>query len=177
MDTKTGFVGRVSTSPDALNAAFSVKLHVTATHIEISSAEGGDRWQWPISTVSMSQVSVDRFHLELDNEELYFLPVDARGFVEHVVSRFSDEPVEPHRGWLRRRIEQAQASDVEAEGYEFDDTDIEIDLTAKGRRGHVHEWTEGKAAGVVTRKCVGCGQVSIDATGLTSSFESALASA
>jgi hypothetical protein len=78
---------------------------------------------------------------------------------------------------LRRRIETAQANGEEVEGYELNDTDVGIDVEKTVRKRHVHEWAEGKAAGVITRRCVGCGQVSIDATGLTSQFESRLLTA
>ena len=175
-NTKNAYVGRISTSREAHNSAFRVKLYITDARLEIVSGEG-DEWAWDIAEVTITQVSVDRFHLHLGTEDLYFLPVDTRGFVSNVVTRISDTPVEPHRGWLRRRIEAAQANGESVEGYELDDTDVEIELEKTGRKRHVHEWAEGKAAGVITRRCVGCGQVSIDATGLTSQFESQLLTA
>lgn len=164
--TKTAFVGRISTSSHARNAAFRVKLYVDDDTIDIVSPDG-DEWSWDLDSVTITRSSVDRFLMELDDETLYFLPVDARGFSRDVVERLAGEPVEPHRGWLRRRIEAAQAEGGTDDGYTLD-IEPEPDVDTPAKRGHVHEWHEGSAVGVRTRRCVSCGQVSIDATGLTS---------
>ncbi len=164
--TKTAFVGRISTSSDARNAAFRVKVYVGDDTIDIVSPDG-DEWTWQLDDVNITRSSVDRFLLELADETLYFLPVDTRGFTRDVVERLSGEPVEPHRGWLRRRIEAAQAEGGSDDGYSLE-IDHEIEEGTTGKRGHLHEWQEGSAVGVLTRRCVKCGQVSIDATGLTS---------
>ena len=164
--TQNAFVGRITTSADAKNAAFQVKLYATDSTIDIVSTDG-DEWTWDIGDVTITQTAVDRFHMKLGTEQLYFLPVDTHGFISKVVQVISDAPVEPHRGWLRRRIEEAQARDGDVAGYDLEVVAGEEEQPS-GRRSHIHEWYEGRAAGVTTRRCVGCGQVSIDATGLTS---------
>ena len=172
--TKTDFVGRISTSANARNSAYRVKLYVSDKSIDIVS-DDQEEWSWSMEDVTISRVSVDRFMLELAEERLYFLPVDPHGFLTDVVQKYSDVPVEPHRGWLRRRIEDAQADKTKtADGYSdeslFEENVIDS-ATNQKRRGHVHEWDEGSAVGVITRRCVRCGHVSIDATGVTSSLE------
>ena len=173
-NTKTAFVGRITTSADARNAAFRVKLYVDSMTLLIVSAEG-DEWSWNLDDVTFSRASVDRFHLQLAEEELYFLPVDTLGFIANVVNRHSGTPLEPHRGWLRRRIEAAQAEGGEISGYDLEiEDEPATDSQDSSRRRHVHEWAEGSAVGVRTRRCVKCGKVSIDATGLKSTLEVAL---
>ena len=172
-----GFVGRITNSAESRNAALQVKLYAGEEVLEIVSM-AGEEWSWDMSDVTMSRVAIDRFLLQLADEQLYFLPVDPLGFISKVVEKYSDEPLEPHRGWLRRRIEAAQATGGDDSGYdigdifEIDDTDV----SKAGRRKHEHEWQEGSAVGVVTRRCVSCGHVSIDATGVTSALEDELAS-
>ena len=177
--TKTGFVGRITTSADARDAAYRVKLYVNDDRLQIVAVDGDD-WSWDMTDVTISRASVDRFSLQLADEQLFFFPVDTRGFLTDVLERYSDAPIEPHRGWLLRRIEEAQAEGGVEPGYELDDNttgNTAYSETRSGRRRHVHEWDEDSAVGVVTRRCIKCGQVSIDATGLKSSFESALATA
>ena len=171
---KTDFVGRISSSANARNSAYRVKLYVSDESIDIVSADQ-EKWSWSMEDVTISRVSVDRFMLELAEERLYFLPVDPHGFLSDVVHKYSDVPVEPHRGWLRRRIEAAQADKTKtADGYS-DESLLEENVmdakTDQKRRGHVHEWDEGSAVSVITRRCIRCGHVSIDATGVTSSLE------
>ena len=118
-NTKTAFVGRITTSADARNAAFRVKLYISDDTLEIVSADG-DEWSWNMTSVTIARSSVDRFHLALDGEDLYFLPVDTRRFLTTVVQEHADSPMEPHRGWLRRRIEAAQAQGGDVAGYELE---------------------------------------------------------
>ena len=108
MNTSPTFVGRITTSSNARNAAYRVRLSVEEGILQITGADG-DEWSWNMEEVTISRSSVDRFLLELSDERLYFLPVDARGFIADIVQKYSDTPLEPHRGWLRRRIEEAQA--------------------------------------------------------------------
>ena len=126
-----------------------------------------------MAEVTITHHSVDRFHLSLGNEDLYFLPVDTSRFLTDVVQEHSDSPMEPHRGWLRRRIEEAQAHGGDDSGYELEEGSANIETPTSGRRGHVHEWAVASAVGFVTRHCVNCGQVSIDATGMQSSLQTA----
>ena len=166
--TKASFVGRISTSKNAANAAFQVKLYILDDRIDIISVDG-EEWSWKISDVTMTRVAVGRYELQLADEHLYFLPVDARGFQRHVI----DAGVQEDRssaGWLRRRIEAAQASDEPAVGYDLDVAIESPEMDSPGRRKHVHEWVTGSAVGVRTRRCVSCNRVSIDATGLVSNL-------
>ena len=145
-------------------------MYISDDTLEIVSADG-DEWSWNMTNVTISRSSVDRFHLSLDGEDLYFLPVDTRRFLTTVVQKNGDSAMEPHKGWLRRRIEAAQAQGGDVAGYELEIEEV-VEPQSK-RRGHAHEWSEACAVGVVTRRCVGCGHVSIDATGVTSTLESA----
>ena len=175
-NTRTAFVGRITISADARNAAYRVKLYIGEAKLEIISTEG-DEWSWDMSEVTITRHSVDRFHLSLANEHLYFLPVDTNRFLTEVVQDHSDSPLEPHRGWLRRRIEEAQAHGGDDSGYELDEGSPKVETPTSGRRGHVHEWVVASAVGFVTRRCVNCGQVSIDATGMKPSLEASLQTA
>ena len=173
--TNTAFVGRITNSPKARNAAFRVKLTIRDDTLTIAGTDD-EEWTWNMADVTITRIAVDRFSLELTDERLYFLPVDTRRFVTDVLQRFSDTPVEPHRGWLRRRIEEAQAAGGVATGYELEE--IADDSGPGGRRrGHIHDWDEGSAAGVLTRRCTKCSHVSIDATGLRSTLDQQLANA
>ena len=169
--TKTSFVGRISTSREASNAAFQVKVYVLEDRFDIVSVEG-EEWTWPIDDVSIDRVAVGRYELRLGDERLYFLPVDTKGFQHHVVDG-GVRPGKAEPGWLRRRIEAAQATDETPDGY---DLEIEIDDSSdapQGRRRHEHEWITGSAVGVITRRCATCNHVSIDARGVVSHLDDA----
>jgi hypothetical protein len=163
------------------NVAYHVKVYVSDSTIDIVGADG-EECSWNMKDVTFSRSAVDRFMFELDDERLYFLPVDPNAFLSDVVQKYSDVPVEPHRGWLRRRIEAAQAdTSIQAEGYDSEDLEETPPQTegsrrdpAHRRRRHLHEWQESIAVGVTTRRCVRCSQVSIDATGVTSSLDPTL---
>ncbi len=175
--TKAAFVGRITTSSDASNAAFRVKLYITDSTLDILSATG-DEWSWNLEDVTITRTSVERFHLQLSNEELFFLPVDTLGFTHSIVDLHSEDSTGSQRGWLRRRIEAAQASGDAISGYDLEvDPQPLAESQDSGRKRHVHEWTEGSAVGVITRRCIRCGQVSIDATGVKSELESTLITA
>ncbi len=163
---KSSFVGRISTSKEASNAAFQVKVYVLEDRFDIVSVDG-EEWTWPMDDVSISRVAVGRYELQLGDERLYFLPVDTKGFQHHVVDA-GVRPGKPEPGWLRRRIEAAQATDEMPMGY---DLEVELDeapIAPQGRRRHEHEWITGSAVGVITRRCTTCNQVSIDARGVVS---------
>ena len=107
---KQRFVGRLTNSDTSRNAAMQVTLCVDDQSLQII-VDGDEEWAFAKAEVVLSQVSIDRFRLHLAGEDLYFLPVDPLGFVREVMEEFSEAPVEPYRGWLRRRIDEAQAQD------------------------------------------------------------------
>ncbi len=112
------FVGRLTDSKTDENAAMQVTLLVTDESLEIC-IDSGEQWEWDMADVSMNRVAIDRFQLGLAGEDLYFLPVDPMGFVKDVLERYSETPVEPYRGWLRRRIEDAQAKSNDSAGLQI----------------------------------------------------------
>ena len=104
------FVGRITDSETAKNAALQVAVEISGDKLEIVLSDD-EQWVWEMKDVSMSRVAIDRFEFALGDENLYFLPVDPMAFVRDVMVASSDTPVEPYRGFLRRRIDEAQAMD------------------------------------------------------------------
>jgi hypothetical protein len=113
----------------------------------------GYAWAWAMSDVSMNRVAIDRFQLDLNGEDL-FLPVDPMGFVKDVVDRYSGKPVEPYKGFLRRRIEAAQAEETDAitAGADIEETEPR----------HTHRWEAPESLGIRTVRCSECSVVKLD---------------
>jgi hypothetical protein len=120
---KTRYVGRITDSETAKNAAMQVAIEVIDDKLQIMVSED-EQWAYDMTDVRVSRVAIDRFKLELGEENLYFLPVDPRGFVTDVVEAHSDGLVGSYQGWLRRRIESAQS-----EGTLDADFNFTFDLT------------------------------------------------
>ena len=105
------FVGRITDSESAKNAAMQVAIEIGDETIDIAVSDE-ERWSWSTAEVTMSRVAIDRFKLELAEETLYFLPVDSTGFANDAFGQFSAAPNEPFKGWLRRRTEAAQSEEL-----------------------------------------------------------------
>ena len=150
---KQRYVGRLTDSDTAKNASTQVTMHVSDESLEIT-VDGGEQWEWAMSDVSMNRVAIDRFQLDLNGEDLYFLPVDPMGFVKNVVDRYSGKPVEEYKGFLRRRIEAAQAASDDASANE---TDIE-----ETEPSHTHQWDTTDSLGIRTLQCSECSVVKLD---------------
>ena len=150
---KQRFVGRLTDSDSAKNASTQVTMHVSDESLEIT-VESGEQWEWAMSDVSMNRVAIDRFQLDLNGEDLYFLPVDPMGFVRNVVDRYSGKPVEQYKGFLRRRIEAAQTESNDESGNE---TDIE-----ETEPRHTHTWDSTDSLGIRTLECSECPAVKLD---------------
>ena len=150
---KQRYVGRLTDSDTAKNASTQVTMHVSDESLEIT-VDGGEQWEWAMSDVSMNRVAIDRIQLDLNGEDLYFLPVDPMGFVKNVVDRYSDKPAEGYKGFLRRRIEAAQADSNDASGNK---TDIE-----QTEPSHTHQWETTESLGIRILQCSECGVVKLD---------------
>ncbi len=154
------------------DAGFRVKVYLDADRFEIVS-HAGEQWTWPMAEVRVQRAGASRFHLALGKEAVYFTPDEPLGFASDTMGHGEDEP--GRRGFLRRQIEAARDTAVseptvgEVEWIEDPEPNIQ-----KGRRRakrHEHEWAEGTSTGVVRRRCVSCGHVSIDITGFVSEFD------
>lgn len=121
---KTRFVGRITDSATAKNAAMQVAMEISDETIDIAISED-ENWTWQVADVKMTRIAIDRFELELADETLYFLPVDPHEFARDAFAQFAGAPDEPFKGWLRRRIEEAQGGDIKV-----DLTEVELEAEA-----------------------------------------------
>lgn len=163
------FPGRIDTSSTG-DAGFRVKILLDEERIEVVSHEG-ERWSWSLDEVRVQRSGPRRFFLYLGDERLYFTPDEPLGFMASPIGQAEEEA--ERRGWLRRRIEAARAEQTEEPTVgEVEWVEEEPPGPAPSkRRRHEHEWTETTSAGVVRRRCAGCGHVSIDATGVTTELD------
>jgi hypothetical protein len=152
------------------DAGFRVKLYLTHERVEIVSFES-EAWSWPLSKMTV-QRSGRRFLLSLGDEQVYFTPDEPGRFA--IGSGDQADDGSTRRGWLRQRIEEARDTiPAEASVGEVEFIEELAPRATQKRRGrqHEHEWDEGTSAGVLRRRCVTCGHVSIDITGFVSEFD------
>jgi hypothetical protein len=163
----------LDTSEEVAQDAFRVKLYLSEDKLEVATFDG-DSWQWDSDTAQISRVKAGRFRLDLGDEELFFLPDDPIKFTLNTSPGEDTRGNSPQRGWLRRKIEEAAATDVEVEAPSYEpDVAIESRKDSHRRRGsHSHTWEETATAGVARKRCTECGHVSIDLSGVHSAFES-----
>jgi len=154
------------------DAGFRVKVYLDDASIDIVSHEG-EQWSWPVTDMSVQRAGSDRFHLALGDEQVYFTPDEPLSFATASSVHLDEES--GRRGWLRRRIEAARetttAEPAVGEVEFVEDLEPRTTQKRRSRRQHEHEWDEGTSQGVLRRRCVTCGHVSIDITGFVSEFD------
>lgn len=165
-----GHSGRMGVSPTG-DGGFRVKIYLDTERLEVVSNEG-EHWAWPLAEVSVMRHGGHRFELSLGDEQVDFAPDEPIRFGAAAVGQVDEDT--DRRGWLRRRIEAAR--EAEADEPIIGDLayveDLEPRPSHKDRkRRHEHVWEQATSVGVLRRRCVDCGHISIDATGFVSEFD------
>lgn len=166
MNAYPGRLGAASGS----DAGFRVKVYLGDDRIEIVSFES-ERWSWRLDELTVTRSGAGRFALQLAEERIQFVPDEPIRFAAGITDHMDGH--DERRGWLRRRIEEARhvvPAETPVGEVEFVE-DPEPRATQRRRKQHEHEWDEASSVGVLRRRCVGCGHVSIDITGFVSEFD------